>query len=299
MTPPQDQAISETTYLIPESLDEAVHLLHYYVGSARVIAGGTDVLPAIQKGKINPEILIDITRIPRLNQIKITDSYVEVGAAVTYAMIKDHPFFNENVYALVEAARSVGAIAIQNAATWVGNLVQAMPAADGAIIALALEAEANIIDAERTEWRPVESLFGGPGISMVDPTSQIVAAIRFPRPGDRCGTSWKRTGRRPSLVLPIINCAVKLQLDADAKVVESAAIALGPVGTTPLRAREAEAYLRGGVPTVDQFSQAAQIVRRTANPRDSVMRASREYRLAIIPPMVESALLKAAQRAKP
>lgn len=285
-------------YVFPTSVEDAVEILVRNAGSARVIAGGTDLLPAIQKDKINPACLVDITRIPGLDQVNITHDYVEVGAVVTFGMIKDHPFFNEHIHALVEAARSVGAIAIQNAATWVGNLVQAMPAADGAIIALALEAEAHIVDADRSEWRPVEALFGGPGISEIDPTRQIITAIRFPRPGDGCGTAWKRTGRRPSLVLPIINCAVKLQLDADAELVEKANIALGPVGKTPTRARKAEAYLKGILPSLERLTRAAEIVQGEANPRDSLMRASRAYRLAIIPPLVESALTTAAKRAQ-
>jgi carbon-monoxide dehydrogenase medium subunit len=297
MTLPHDRATIDMAYEFPASVEGAVQLLARNAGSARIIAGGTDLLPALRKDKIKTEILVDITRIPGLDRIKITDDYVEVGAAVTFAMIKDHPFIKEHIHALAEAARSVGALAIQNVATWVGNIVQAMPAADGAIIALALEAEAHIVDEGQSKWQPVESLFTGPGDSIVDPTCQFITAIRFPQLVALCGTAWKRTGRRPSLVLPIINCAVKLQLDENAERVELAKIALGPVGKTPIRARQAEAYLKGNLPGPEQFAHAAQIVRGEANPRDSVMRASRAYRLAIIPPMVESALMTAAQRA--
>ncbi len=284
-------------YLIPGSIEEAIHLLETHRGQARLIAGGTDVLPDIRQGKRNPRCLVDITRIPELKQIEVTDTFVKVGAAVTFAEIKDSPFLNQHMHALADAARSVGAIGIQTAATWVGNIVQAMPAADGAIVALALEAEAHIADGHGAEWRPVEALFRGPGVSAIDPTRQLVTHIRFPRPSGPWGTAWQRIGRRPSLVLPILNCAVKLSMRPDGARVERATVALGPVAPRPFRARQAEAFLQGQAPAKDVFAQAARIAREEANPRSSLMRASRDYRLAVIPTLVSDALSVAAERA--
>lgn len=295
-----------TEYFYPSSVEEAITHLETYDGEARIIAGGTDVMPDIRKQKINPRCLVDITRIPGLGQIKVMEDFIEVGAAVTFAAIKDSLFLNQHVHALADAARSVGAIAIQNAATWVGNIVQAMPAADGAIIAIALEAEAHLVDSHGAEWQPVESLFRGPGVSTVDPSRQLITHIRFPRPQSPCsstgsgqwGTTWKRIGRRPSLVLPILNCAVKLCLDTEAMRIEHAAIALGPVAPRPFRAREAEAFLKGQPPAAEIFAQAARITQGESNPRSSMMRASREYRLAVIPTLVGDALTIAAERAR-
>jgi CO/xanthine dehydrogenase FAD-binding subunit len=287
-----------TAYLTPTSVAEAIGYLEAFAGEARVIAGGTDVMAGIRKGEIDPRCLVDITRIPGLDRITVTEDLVEVGAAVTFAALKDDPFLNRHVHALADAARSVGAIPIQNAATWVGNIVQAMPAADGAIVALALEAQACVVDRTAAEWRPVESLFRGPGVSAVDPTRQIVTHVRFPRPPLPWATAWRRVGRRPSLVLPILNCAVTLRLDAEGGRIERATVALGPVAPRPFRAREAEDFLRGQPPTAEIFAQAACIVQGKSHPRSSVTRASREYRLAAIPPLVGDALATAAQRAR-
>jgi CO/xanthine dehydrogenase FAD-binding subunit len=285
-------------YLSPTSVEEALHLLASHHGQAQIIAGGTDILPDIRQGKKDPHCLVDITRILALKQIEIKEEFVEIGAAVTFAAIKDAPFLNQHVHALVEAACSVGAIGIQTAATWVGNVVQAMPAADGAIVALALEAEARVVDVRGAEWRPVEALFRGPGVSAVDPTRQLVTHMRFPRPSGAWGSAWRRVGRRPSLVLPILNCAVKLSLDPDGARIERATVALGPVAPRPFRARKAEAFLRGRAPAEDVFVKAARIVQDEANPRSSLARASREYRLANIPALVSEALFTAAERAR-
>lgn len=285
-------------YAYPHCIEEAVELLARWSGEARIIAGGTDVLPDIRKKTIDPRCLVDITRIPGLDQISVAEDWVVIGAAVSFAAIKDSPFLSQRVHALVDAARSVGTVAIQNAATWVGNIVQAMPAADGAIVAVALEAEAFITDGVCSEWHPVASLFVGPGVTRVDPTRQFVTHIRFPYLGGSWGTAWSRVGRRPSLVLPILNCAVTLLLDADCARIQRATIALGPVAPGPFRARAAETFLLQQPPQPRVFARAAQLVQQEANPRDSIMRASRAYRLSIIPPMVSETLETAALRAQ-
>ena len=296
-----------TEYCYPETIEEAVRQLEQRHGEARVIAGGTDVLPDLRKGKIRPSCLVDVTRILELGQVTVDDGFVNVGAAVTFAALRKHTFLREHVHALVEGAGSVGAGAIQHAATWVGNIVQAMPAADGAIVALALDAEAQIVDGAGARWELVEGLFEGPGCSTVDPTREIVTRLRFPRPGPGTGTAWRRVGRRSALVLPILNCAVRVDLEAGGDVdsrgqadqlrIADVSIVLGPVAPRPSRARGAEAYLRGRPPRPEFLERAGEIARGESNPRSSVMRASRAYRLDIVPTLVSDALAEAVERA--
>ena len=282
-------------YFTPADLQEALDLMASSKGQALVIAGGTDMLLDLSRRKKCPQLLIDITRIPGLNHIQVETDCVEVGAAVTFATIKQHPFFRQQVHALTDAARSVGAAGIQTTATWVGNLVQAMPAADGAIVALALEAEVCIADQSRTFCKPVESLFLGPGISAVDSSSQVVTHLRFPIPDRPWGTAWQRVGRRTSMTLPIVTCAVKVIVDEGR--VQRAVVALGPVASRPFRAQTAEAFLAGKVPHNDVFVEAGRLAQTESDPRSSAVRASREYRLAIIPVLVRQALIAAVERA--
>jgi len=295
-------------YICPSTVEEALASLEAWGGKGRIVAGGTDLLPDIRKGRIDTHCLVDITRIDELQRIEFGEDWVTLGAAVTFGAIRRHAFLQAGVHALVEAAASVGAWAIQNAATWVGNLIQAMPAADGAIVALALDAEAYLVTGEERRWERVEDLFAGPGLSRIDPCREIVTHLRFPVPADGTGTAWRRVARRSSLVLPILNCAARVQLgrgvpgrnsrSEDQQVIEDVAIALGPVAPRPHRARTAEALLRGASPSLDRLRQAAQAAQREARPRTSVMRASKEYRLEILPSLVEDALVAAVDRAR-
>jgi CO/xanthine dehydrogenase FAD-binding subunit len=286
-----------TEYLLPDTVEDALHLLEVHAGQALIIAGGTDVLPDLRKGKHAPGCLVDITRIPELTEIRVGGGYVTVGAAVTFAMLREHAYLCQHVHAMVEAAASVGAAPIQSAATWGGNLVQAMPAADGAIIAITLDAELRVVDRDGERWIPVRDTFAGPGRSYIDPTRQLITTIRFPISATPWGTAWRRAGRRPSLILPTLNCAVKLVLDEEGCCITDAAIGVGPVASCPHRAADAEAYLIGRTPEPQIFAEAARLAEHGADPRSSIHRASREYRLAILPALVVEALLTATGRA--
>lgn len=281
-----------TEYLAPTSVAEALDILAAHHGAARVLAGGTDLFPDIQRGRARPCCLVDITHIPGMAAVEVHPDRVEVGAGVTFATLRRHPYIASHVHALARAAASVGTTDIQNVATWAGNLVQAMPAADGAIVALALEVEVLVADRSGARWLPVSSLFAGPGRTTLDPTSQILTRLRFPIPARRWGTGWRRIGRRDSLVLPVLNCAAKLEFDAQR--IARASIAVGPAAPVPFRAARAEAFLTGSEPGAAVFAEAARLVREEASPRSNPLRASREYRLAVIPALVEDALALAA-----
>ncbi len=282
-------------FFSPTSVEAALAILAEYPQQARILAGGTDLLPELRKGKKELQALVNISDIAGLDQIQVQDGFAVVGAAVTFADLEKHPLFRQRVHALAEAARSVGAPGIRNAATWVGNLVQAMPAADGAIVALALQAEAHVVSKEQADWLPVETLFVAPGRSLINSSCQIITQLRFPLPDGNWGTGWERIGRRTALTLPILNCAVKLTMKAE--LIQQAVIALGPVALRPLRAKEAEAFLAGKPASAAILAEAGRLAQRESEPRSNVLRASREYRLAVIPVLVQRALVSAAVRA--
>ena len=133
------------TYLIPTNLEGA--LISLAKQRDRIVAGGTDVYPAMRQGN-TPRSLLDVTRIKELMNITVMDTGVRIGAAVTWSKIvkaKLPAAFD----GLKHAAKEVGSIQIQNAGTIAGNLCNASPAADGVPPLLTLDARVELASAER------------------------------------------------------------------------------------------------------------------------------------------------------
>jgi carbon-monoxide dehydrogenase medium subunit len=285
-------------YETPASVEEALDILARIDGQARLIAGGTDLIIELQEGKCRTDCLVDVTRIPGLDGISQQDGWIVLGGNVTFRQIKESPLLQEGARVLAEAAASVGALQIQTVATLAGNVVSSLPAADGSVALVALDAEVEVADLQGRAWRPIGELFLGPGRSAVDPTRQMVTAIRFPALAAGQGSAWERIGRRRALVLPILNCAVSLALEDSGQQIEWARIGLGPVAPVPFRARETEAFLAGRPATEETFVHAAQVAASEAHPRTSLLRASKEYRMEVLPVLVRHALTRATVQAK-
>jgi CO/xanthine dehydrogenase FAD-binding subunit len=286
------------SYEMPTTVEEALEVLVRCDGRAQLIAGGTDLIIELQEGRHSVECLVDVTRIPGLDQIEQRDGWIFVGPNVTFRQIKDSLLLQEQARVLAEAAATVGALQIQTVATLAGNIASALPAADGCVALLALDAEAQVTSGAGQSWRPIGELFLGPGKSAVDPSRQMITSIRFPIPQGRHGSAWERIGRRRALVLPILNCAVGVVLNAAGDVIEAARIGLGPVAPIPFRARETEAFLVGKPANEETFTQAAQIAAGEAKPRTSILRASKEYRTRVLQVLVRQGLARAVDQAR-
>jgi len=285
-------------YVIPSSIEEALATLASLRGEGRVIAGGTDLVIQLQRGRGSFECLVDITRIPGLDEIRMEDSHVLLGAAVTFSQIEGSALVREKACVLAEAASQVGSPQIRNVGTLAGNIVNAQPAADGSIALLALDAEAEIANLTGRQWVPVTTLFVSPGISRVDATSEMITAFRFRAAGPKESSAFERLARRRALALPLINVGVNVLLNADGTRFRDVRIAIGPVAPVPFRAREAEEALKNQPLSHDTIDQATEIAVRESKPRTSLLRASKEYRRELIGALTKRALLKAIERAR-
>jgi carbon-monoxide dehydrogenase medium subunit len=285
-------------YEIPDTVEETLEILARYDGRAQIIAGGTDLIVELQEDKHAIECLVDVTRIPGLDAIERDGSRIVIGPNVTFREIKESPLLQEQARVLAEAAATVGALQIQTVATLAGNVASALPAADGCVALVALDAEVEIADGRARTWRPLGELFLGPGKSAIDPTRQMITAIRFPALGAGQGSAWERIGRRRALVLPILNCGVTVALDGDGQRFKWARIGLGPVAPVPFRARETEAFLAGQPATEDTYAKAGELASGEARPRTSLLRASKEYRVEVLKVLVRRGLARAVAQAR-
>jgi carbon-monoxide dehydrogenase medium subunit len=287
-----------SAYLFPQTIEETLGMLRQHAGRARIIAGGTDLMLQIKQGKYQVETFVDITRVPELNGIRLTDDgYIWVGAATTHRQVWESPIIQEHASVLAEACRAVGALQIQNVGTLGGNVVNAMPAADGSIALTALSAEAQIAAPYERYWTDLLEVFSRPGVCKIDPSAELLVAFRFKALGRRAGSAFERLARRRALSLPILNCGVVVQLNEAGDRFEHAAIALGPVAPTPFRARGAEAILAGAPVNEDTIRAAAHRAMEESDPRSNILRASREYRKDMVEVLTRRALERAVQQA--
>ena len=284
-------------YLFPTSIEDALAMLAEREGQARLVAGGTDLVIELTEGRRAADCLVDITRIPELGKITLKYGTIVLGANVTHRQASESPLIRERATVLAQACQAVGSLQIRNVGTLGGNVINAMPAADGSTALLALEAEAEIADGMGRRWVPLPDLFAGPGVSKVDSTREMLTAFRFHALGERQASALERIARRRALALPILICAVVVTLSEGGEEFESARIALGPVAPVPFRASQAEESLRGAPISLETMARAGEIAMQESHPRSSLLRASREYREEVIKVLVRRGLERAVQRA--
>jgi CO/xanthine dehydrogenase FAD-binding subunit len=282
-------------YLFPQSVDEALEMLQAHGGDARVIAGGTDLALQSQSGQNPAKVMVDITRIPGLERIEERNGHVYIGARVTHAQVAASTLVRSRGRVLAEACGSVGGPQIRNVGTLVGNVMNALPAADGAIALTSLGAQAEVADREGRRWMPLGDLYAGVGRSTIDSSQAVVTQVRFRALDGGDGSSFQRLAKRKALILPILNAGVVLRMNKG--LVREAGIAIGPVATTPYVATEAAQFLVGRTPDASTVDEAARLAAQAAQPRYSLLRGSAEYRKAMVEVLVRRALSRAAVQA--
>ncbi len=297
-------------YTLPTTVTEAVQTLA--AGSARVVAGGTDLLLDLQQGRERPiGTLVDVTRIPELTTITRAGGRLSIGAAVTHTRLVREPLLARAATCLVESCGVIGGPQVRNVATLGGNVAHALPAGDGTLALVALDAEAEVagpvLDTPGGEaagsgagrrWLPVRALYAGPGRSAVDQTRELIVQFRFTAAEGRTATAYKRIMRPQGVALPILALAVWVRLDAAGERFEAARLALGPAGPTPLRCEQAEAFLAGRPADTETLRAAIPLALEEARLRTSPHRATADYRRELVPALMERALALAVQRAQ-
>ena len=271
-----------TTYQKPGSVAEAVSLLDQSAGRGRVIAGGTDLVLQLRRRDRTADLLVDITGIGELKQIKDDAGWILIGAAVTHAEVAGSPIILREARVLADGCARVGSPQIRNIATLTGNVINAQPAADGAVPLTALDAEIRVVSKAGERWVPMEEAYLGLGRSAIDATCEVATGIRFRKPGSGARTGFFRLSKRKALALPVLNGAVMLLPDPSSKRIQRARIALGPVAAKPFRARRAEAFLESAEISQGAIQEAARIAAEEANPRTSLIRGSERYRREMI-----------------
>lgn len=281
-------------YHAPASLSEALGLLAEYDGKGRALAGGTDLLVSMKKREALPEHLISLKGIAELKGIHDEKEGMKIGALVTLGEIEHSKMIQDKFRVLWDAAQVMASLQVRNLGTIGGNLCSAAPSADTAPPLIVLDASVEIISSSGKRKVPVEKFFKGPGESVLKP-GEILTQILIPNPLKKSNGAYLKLMRRAAMDLAQVGIAACLSFDSEKRICRGARIALGAVGSTPIRALKTEQVLLNKELNETVGKEAGKIAALEANPRSS-MRASKEYRREMIEVLTKRAVMTAYSR---
>ncbi len=287
--------LPEFDLIIPETLEEAMGILREKGAGCRIVAGGTDVYVDMH-GKYETEpFLMDIKRIPELQEFRFTPGEgAVIGAAVTHHFLDRSTVIRQYYPALFEGASQVGSVQIRHRGTVGGNICNAVPSGDTLGPLLVLNAKAVLTGCGGEREVPLEEFFLGPKKTVRRP-EELLEKILLPDPG-RSRSAYIKFTRRGAMDLALLGASAALELDEEAKC-RNVRISLTTCAPVPMRANEAEAVLEGQVPDEEAILAAGLAASREAKPRSS-WRCTEEYRRDVIKEIVPRVIRTALDRTK-
>lgn len=225
-----------------QNVERVLEILEYYKHECKIIAGGTDVIIQIREGKVKPTVLIDISNIEELKEMKETDGWFEMGSGVTFSEIIKKFSLQDKWVALAKAASSVGSPQIRNTATIGGNICNASPAADFVPPLLALDAVVVLQSKKSVREMPLEEFIIEKGKVALE-ADEVLTKVKFRRLLESQGLGFSKLGFRKALAISKVCTAVFLDIDKDNRCKEIR-IANGALGKYGLRERKIEDFLR-------------------------------------------------------
>ncbi len=279
-------------YEAPTTTKEVVALLGKEKGKAYVLAGGTDLLVRLRMDMIDPDLMVDIKRIPAMNEITKTATGFKIGAAVSGATLGKNKALVKAWPGVVEAANLIGSDQVQGRCTMAGNLCNASPAADSVPAMIAAGAKAVIVGKKRRTVA-VENIITGPGKTCLA-KDEVIEAITLPAKKPKSGDAYLRFIPRTEMDIAVVGVGINLTLAKG--VIASARVALGAVAPTPLLVKEAAAAIVGTKLDDDALEALAAACSAACNPIDD-KRGTIEYRKQVAGVLAKRAAKIAYERA--
>jgi CO/xanthine dehydrogenase FAD-binding subunit len=282
-------------YEAPESVEGAVALLAGATGEARVLAGGTDLLVQMRADIVDPELIVDIKKIPETRAITEEKGGWRIGAAVTGAELKEHARLKQVWPGVVEAANLIGSTQVQGRATLGGNLCNGSPAADSVPALIAAGAVATLAGPKGKRDLPVEDVMLGPRKLALGKGEIVVSFLLPPRP-PRSSDAYLRFIPRTEMDIAVVGAGVSVTLD-EGGTITAARVSLGAVAARVLLVPEAAQAIIGSrldKPAQDRLEAAA---RAACRPIDD-KRGTTEFRIDVAAVLTRRAALIALDRAR-
>ncbi len=265
-------------YEKPFAIQEALELLDKHGSRAKVVAGGTDLIVLMKERRVELDYLIDLRKIQSLEGVRQENGSLVIGARCTHTFLSEDEVILKSLPILAQAAGTIGSRAIRNKGTVGGNLCNASPAADMAVALLALDAEVGLVSSQGRRLVALRDFLTGANETILKAT-EIMEYLKVPVPGHEAKGNFQKLGLSTSGEgLYVVSVGVVLNLAAGNKMVKSAAIALGSVAPTAIRASEAEAFLAGKTISLGVIEETGRLAKEATRPKGEYPYLTEEYR---------------------
>ena len=271
---------------VPGTLGEALELLSEEPGRWRPLAGGTDVMVLLEAGRLEHREFVSLWHLQELRFIDVGEHEVTLGALTTYTEVLEHQLLAREFPLLGRAAAETGGVANQNRGTIAGNIANASPAADTPPALLVYDAELELVSTRGARRVPYET-FHTAYKQMNIAADELIRAIHLPRRLQPTRAFYRKVGTRRAQAISKVCFAGVLMLEGD--IVEDVRIAVGSVAPTVVRARAAEAELRGRRLEPPVIASARRALSRDIAPIDDI-RSTARYRASVAGSLLEEFL---------
>jgi xanthine dehydrogenase FAD-binding subunit len=284
-------------YLMPASLDEAFAAMAAHRGRHRIVAGCTDTFPWAREGRagdVNIPVLIDVSKLPELNELRVDDKRVRLGAATPIQRFLDDGKLARALPCMPRCAVWFADDQIRAQATVGGNIVNASPAADATPCLIAHEAEVELAKSSGGKVvrrrMTLEQFVTGPNRTALADGELLVAIECDALSG--YGGSFEKVGHRRSLVISLVCLAALMKLDKQGRAIEDVRLAIAGIGPRPLHLPDVEKFLKGSALNAATLEEAADMpVSLVAS------RTRQDYRRDVVRGFMLRGLNNAARRA--
>jgi carbon-monoxide dehydrogenase medium subunit len=261
-------------YERPDRLADAVAILA--TGSARLLAGGTDLIIRLRDGTARPDVVVDVKRVTDLDDgIRESEGRLVIGGRAVMTDIAAHPVVRRSFTGLAESASVVGSVQIRNRATLAGTIANASPAADTVPSLLVYDATVVVRGGRGERGIPVDDVFVRSGVTTIA-ADEVITAIELPLPDGPRGSAHQRRTRRRGHDLASVTVACAIGPDGVTR------LAYGSVGPRPVLRVETPGALADASRPEAERRDLLEALLSDAAPSPTSMRASPDYRLAML-----------------
>jgi aerobic carbon-monoxide dehydrogenase medium subunit len=278
-------------YRTPKNLKEVHATLKEFGDEAKLIAGGTALVIMMKQRLVQPSCLVSLRSVRGLNGVEVKDGGLRIGGLATHSEVESSPLVRRRLPLLAETYHHVATVRVRNMATVGGGLAHADPNQDPPPTLIALGATVKATSANGSRVIPLDGFFTDYYETVLNP-DEIITELFVPKLPANSGAAYLKFLPRTADDYATVSAAAVLTLDKNKKIITDVRIALGSVGTTPIRATAAEAVLRGQPLKAEAFVEAAEKAKEAVDPV-SDFRGSAGYKKEMAGVFVRRALEKA------